>query len=147
MQETSRTQARSSSQEDPLEEEIEIHSSTLAQKIPQTEEPCGLQSMGSQRVKYKESEQRVSTKSLSILRADRVSPTARYRNESFKSLIGMYSTVPSLEMYYSVFNFMFHLMNIFKLSFLYLTEIHQKFIHYDCWCQRYVTNYQCMHAC
>ena len=73
---------------------------------------------------YKESEQRVSTKSLSILRADRVSPTARYRNESFKSLIGMYSTVPSLEMDYSVFNFMFHLMNIFKLSFLYLTEIH-----------------------
>ena len=68
--------------------------------------------------------QRVRTPAPHILRADRVSPTARYRNESFKSLIGMYSTVPSLEMDYSVFNFMFHLTNIFKLSFLYLTEIH-----------------------
>ena len=36
-------------QEDPLEKEITIHSSTLAWKIPWTEEPGGLQSMGSQR--------------------------------------------------------------------------------------------------
>ena len=37
-------------QEDPLEEEMATHSSTLAWKIPWTEEPDRLQSMGSQRV-------------------------------------------------------------------------------------------------
>ena len=36
--------------EDPLEKEMAIHSSTLAWKIPRTEEPNRLQSMGSQRV-------------------------------------------------------------------------------------------------
>ena len=36
--------------EDPLENEMAIHSSTLAWKIPWTEEPDRLQSMGSQRV-------------------------------------------------------------------------------------------------
>ena len=36
--------------EDPLEKEMVTHSSTLAWKIPWTEEPGGLQSMGLQRV-------------------------------------------------------------------------------------------------
>ena len=36
--------------EDPLEKEMAIHSSTLAWKIPWTEEPDRLRSMGSQRV-------------------------------------------------------------------------------------------------
>ena len=36
--------------EDPLEKEMAIHSSTLAWKIPCTEEPGKLQSMASQRV-------------------------------------------------------------------------------------------------
>ena len=36
--------------EDPLEKEMVTHSSTLAWKIPSTEEPGRLQSMGSQRV-------------------------------------------------------------------------------------------------
>ena len=36
--------------EDPLEKEMAAHSSTLAWKIPWTEEPGGLQSMGSKRV-------------------------------------------------------------------------------------------------
>ena len=36
--------------EDPLEKEMAARSSTLAWKIPWTEEPGGLQSMGSQRV-------------------------------------------------------------------------------------------------
>ena len=44
------TQVRSLSQEDPLEEEMATHSSILAWGIPWTEEPGGLQSMGSQRV-------------------------------------------------------------------------------------------------
>ena len=35
-------------QEDPLEEGMAIHSSILAWRIPLTEEPAGLQSMGSQ---------------------------------------------------------------------------------------------------
>ena len=36
--------------EDPLEEVIATHSSILAWRIPQAEEPSGLQSMGLQRV-------------------------------------------------------------------------------------------------
>ena len=35
---------------DPLEKEMATHSSILAWKIPRTEEPDGLQFMGSQRV-------------------------------------------------------------------------------------------------
>ena len=41
---------RSLGREDPLEKEMATHSSTLAWKIPWTEKPGGLQSMGSQRV-------------------------------------------------------------------------------------------------
>ena len=44
------TQVQSLGQEDPLEKEMATHSSIHAQKIPWTEEPGGLQSMGSQRV-------------------------------------------------------------------------------------------------
>ena len=44
------TRVRSLGQEDPLEKEMAIHSSTLAWKIPWREEPGGLQSMGLQRV-------------------------------------------------------------------------------------------------
>ena len=39
--------------EDPLEEGMATHSSILAWRIPWTEEPGGLQSMGSQRVGHK----------------------------------------------------------------------------------------------
>ena len=39
-------------QEDPLEKEMAIHSSTLAWKITWMEEPDKLQSMGSQRVRH-----------------------------------------------------------------------------------------------
>ena len=41
---------RSLGQEDTLEKEMATHSSTIAWKIPWTEEPDRLQSMGSQRV-------------------------------------------------------------------------------------------------
>jgi len=41
---------RSLGQEDPLEEGMATHSSVLAQRIPWTEEPSGLQSMGSQKI-------------------------------------------------------------------------------------------------
>ena len=46
------TWIRSLTQEDPLEKEMATHSSILAWRIPWTEEPGGLQSMGSQRVGY-----------------------------------------------------------------------------------------------
>ena len=46
------TQVRSLGWEDPLEKEMAIHSSTIAWKIPWTEEPGRLQSMGSQRVEH-----------------------------------------------------------------------------------------------
>ena len=46
------TQVPSPDGEDPLEEGMATHSSILAGKIPWTEEPGGLQSMGSQRVGY-----------------------------------------------------------------------------------------------
>ena len=39
-------------QEDPLEEETATPSSILAWGLPWTEEPGGLQSMGSQRARY-----------------------------------------------------------------------------------------------
>ena len=42
------TWVRSLGWEDPLEKEMAIHSSILAWKIPWTEEPGGLQSMGPQ---------------------------------------------------------------------------------------------------
>ena len=44
------TQVRALGWEDPLEKEMAIHSRTIAWKIPWTEEPGRLQSMGSQRV-------------------------------------------------------------------------------------------------
>ena len=46
------TWVRSLGREDPLEKEMAIHSSILAWRIPWTEEPGGLQSTGSQRVRH-----------------------------------------------------------------------------------------------
>ena len=43
-------QVQTVDQEDPLEKEMATHSSTLAWKIPWTEEPARLPSMGSLRV-------------------------------------------------------------------------------------------------
>ena len=44
------TQVQSLGGKDPLEKEVATHSCILAWRIPWTEEPGGLQSMGSQRV-------------------------------------------------------------------------------------------------
>ena len=44
------SQVQSLGQEDPLEKGMATHSNIFAWKIPWTEEPGGLQSMGSQRV-------------------------------------------------------------------------------------------------
>ena len=45
-------QVQSLGWEDPLEEGMATHSTILAWRIPWTEEPGGLQSMGLQRVRY-----------------------------------------------------------------------------------------------
>ena len=50
------TRVRSLGQEDPLEKGMATHSSSLAWEIPRTEEPGGLQSMGSQRVRQSQTD-------------------------------------------------------------------------------------------
>ena len=50
MQEMQETQVQSLCWEDPLEEGMATHSSMLSWRIPWTEEPGGLQSIGMQRV-------------------------------------------------------------------------------------------------
>ena len=52
MQETQEMWIRSRSWKAPLEEDTATHSRILAWRIPWTEEPGGLQSMGSQRVRH-----------------------------------------------------------------------------------------------
>ena len=47
---TQETQVQSLDRHNPLEKEIATHSSILAWGIPWTEEPGGLQSVGSQRI-------------------------------------------------------------------------------------------------
>ena len=49
MQETQEMRVRFVGQEDPLEEEMTIHSSILARKIQQTKEPGKLQYIGHQK--------------------------------------------------------------------------------------------------
>ena len=46
------TQDQSLGQEDPLEKKMAIHPSVCAWRIPWIEDPGGLQSMGSQRVRH-----------------------------------------------------------------------------------------------
>ena len=52
IQEMQETWVQSLDQEDPLEEGMATHSGILARKIPWTEEPGGLKSLGLQRVRY-----------------------------------------------------------------------------------------------
>ena len=46
------TRVRSLGQGDPLEKDMATHSSVLVWRIPWTEEPGGLQSLGSKRVRH-----------------------------------------------------------------------------------------------
>ena len=59
------TWVRSPGQEDPLEKGMATHSSILAWRIPWTEEPGGLQSIGSQRIGHDRSDLAHSTANLS----------------------------------------------------------------------------------
>ena len=52
MQEMQETQVQSLGWGDPLEEGMSTHSNILAWKIPWTEEPGGLESLGSQRARH-----------------------------------------------------------------------------------------------
>ena len=52
MQETLETRVQFLSPEDPLEEGMATHSSVPAWRIPWTEEPGGLQSLGSRGVRH-----------------------------------------------------------------------------------------------
>ena len=52
MQEMQELWVQSLGGEDPLKEEMATHSSILAGKTPLTEEPGGLQSVGSQRARH-----------------------------------------------------------------------------------------------
>ena len=63
MQETQETVVQSLDQESPLEEDMATHSSTLAWRIPWTEEPGGLQSMGSQRDRHDRAQWRLELRS------------------------------------------------------------------------------------
>ena len=52
LSEMQETWVRSLGWEDPLEKGMATHSRILAWRLPWTEEPGGLESMGSQRVRY-----------------------------------------------------------------------------------------------
>ena len=58
LQDMQEMRVRSLGQKDPLEEGMAAHSSILAWRIPWTEEPGGLQSMGSQTVDMTEATER-----------------------------------------------------------------------------------------
>ena len=61
VQKPQEVRVQSLGQEDPLEEEMATHSSILARIIPWTEEPGGLQSMGSQRAGHDRATDRALT--------------------------------------------------------------------------------------
>ena len=61
MQERKETRVQSLGREDPLKEEMAMHSSVLAWRILWTEGPGGLQSKGSQRVGHDTAAEHVGT--------------------------------------------------------------------------------------
>ena len=85
------SQLRSRGREDPLEEGKATHSSILAWRIPWTEEPGGLQSMGSQRARHDWSD-------LECIHAPR--PEAR-PNASLKTALEQKPFVPCVEEHWS----------------------------------------------
>ena len=68
--------------EDPLEKEMAIHSSTIAWKIPWTEEPGRLQSMGSQTVRHN----LATSLSLSLYVSKREVSILYYLEQAFSTL-------------------------------------------------------------
>ena len=74
------TQVWSLYQEDPLEKESATHSSILAWKILWTEEPSGLQSLGSQRVRHN---WRLSIRNLSVQEQEKMDISDQEERENF----------------------------------------------------------------
>ena len=71
------TQIRSLGWEDALEEEMATHSSILACRIPWTEKPGGLQSMGSQRVGHHLLEGQATIRGATFDSSELVAPSLR----------------------------------------------------------------------
>ena len=67
VEETHKRQVRSLGKENPLEKEMTTHSSILAWEIPWTEEPGGPESMGSQKIQTRLSDEHTKTSSFSFL--------------------------------------------------------------------------------
>ena len=81
--ETQETWAWSLGQEDPLEKEVATHSSILAWRIPWTEEPGGLQSMESHRVRHDwATHTHTHTHSLSLSLSPPISPRLPFLSTS-----------------------------------------------------------------
>jgi len=74
------TPVSSLGRKDPLEEEVAACSSILAWRIPWTEEPGGLQSMGSWRVGHDWATEDMNTKTLSIIVSDSRSHSGRWEH-------------------------------------------------------------------
>ena len=89
------TWVRSLGQEDPLEKEMAIHASILAWRIPWTEEPGGLQFMGSQRVGHDWENNTFTFNTFHI--EDKIITV------SYKVLYDLPQTAPSLKLYYIIF--------------------------------------------
>ena len=80
------TPDRSLGGEDPLEKEMATHSNILAWEIPWTAEPCGLQSMGSQRIGYKlATEQQEPNLAGALFHAAELSPVIKIGEVCFSS--------------------------------------------------------------
>ena len=73
------TQVRSLGREDPLEKEMAAHSSVLAWRVPWTEEPGGLQSIGSQRVRQVKQD-------LSNYKSDKTEATEQPHSQSIQTV-------------------------------------------------------------
>ena len=70
MQELQEMWVQSLGREDPLEEGMATHSNIFAWRIPWTEEPGGLQSIGSQRVGHNSRDEQIEAKSQLLNRSD-----------------------------------------------------------------------------
>ena len=79
-QELQETWVRSRGGEDPLEKERATHSSILAWRIPQTEEPGGLQPLGLQTVGHEE-DQRIILNVVLFEKNHLITQAALYQNE------------------------------------------------------------------
>ena len=95
------TWVRTLGQEDPLQEEMATHSSILSGKIPGIEEPGGLQSIGSQRVKYYlVTKQKQQSYILFIVVCLLKSHSFMFKQNSFLSVIQGFGNVTSRPIYH-----------------------------------------------